>query len=147
MKIGLKRLTPEAKIPAHSREGDAGLDLWSDLSIKEGLPIVIPPQETVMIRTGVSMAIPTGWYGHICDRSGVAKNQGLHVLGGQIDSNYRGEICVLLCNTGNTPQVVKHQERIAQMIIKQHETVEFIEVDDLDETVRGENGFGSSGKD
>lgn len=147
MKISLKRLTEEAKVPTHSREGDAGLDLWSDLSNESGKVVLIYPQETVMVRTGISMAIPTGWYGHICDRSGVAKNQGLHVLGGVVDSTYRGEVCVLLCNTGNNPQVVKHQERIAQMIIKQHETVEFVEVNDLDETVRGENGFGSSGKD
>lgn len=146
MKINVKLLSPEAMLPTYGSDGAAGADLYADTSIKDNLPIIIAPQDTVMIRTGVAMTIPAGYYGHICDRSGLAKNFKLTVLGGIIDDDYRGEVCVLLCNTGTRPQVIKHHERIAQIVFKKYERVEFDLVDSLDETVRGEGGFGSTGK-
>lgn len=143
--IEVKKLTSTATIPTKNNETDAGYDLYADEDV------VIYPEETVLISTGVSMAIPEGWAGFIWDRSGMGV-KGVHRHAGVVDSSYRGEIKVALSNTLShenwTKNVyfVKKGDRIAQIVIQEAPHFVLQEVDSLDETERGEKGFGSSGK-
>ena len=99
------------------------------------------------MRTGVFMEIPEGYYGRIAPRSGLAHNHGIDVLAGVVDSSYRGEIRVVLFNTDKEePFQIQAGDRIAQIIIEKHYNFEFVEVEDLSETARGADGFGSTGK-
>lgn len=138
--LKVQRLDPEISLPSYSREGDAGLDLRS----RENY--ILKPDELYTINTGIKVEIPSGYFGSIRDRSGFASKNGLHILAGVVDSNYRGEIKVVLKNLGDTPIDIKRNDRIAQLLIQKIEIVEVIEVDNLEETERGERGFGSSGE-
>ena len=131
-----------APLPRHAKDGDAGLDLTSRMDTFQ-----ISPGETVMVRTGVSVEIPRGFYGAIVPRSGIASKRGLANVNapGVIDSGYRGEILVPLHNYGEQVQIVEKGERIAQMVVQRHETVTCVEVDGLSDTERGSGGFGSTG--
>jgi dUTP pyrophosphatase len=102
--------------------------------------------ERKLVKTGVAMSIPSGYYGHISDRSGMAFKKGAHCLGKIVDPSYRGEIGVIILNT-DMYDIIKVQkgDRIAQMIFKQYETVEFLVEEQLDQTGRGSDGYGSSG--
>lgn len=97
-----------------------------------------------MLPTGVYMSLPSGYYAHICPRSGLAYKNGIQVLAGICDSDYRGEYKVILLNTGNDTYDFKKGDKIAQVIFKKFETVEFTHVDELSETNRGSGGFGST---
>ena len=139
MKIVVEKLDPEAKIPTFAYDGDAGADLFS----VENQEIL--PGETTAIKTGIRVAIPKGYGGFIWDKSGLARNHRLTTLAGVIDSNYRGEIQVVIANIGTLPYHVEKGAKIAQLIIAAVETPE-IEVGQITEkTERGEKGFGSSG--
>ena len=143
MKIRIKKLVPEAVIPTYGSTGSAGGDLYS----AEKGSVIIPPNETVLIGTGLSVEIPDGYVGLVYARSGLATKKGLAPANnvGVIDSDYRGEIKVALFNHSNEVRTVANGERIAQMVIAPYLKVEYEEVDDLSETVRGGGGFGSTG--
>ena len=141
MKINV-RLTDGAPLPRHAKQGDAGMDLTSRETVE------IAPQGTVMVGTGVAMEIPEGFVGLVFPRSGLASKRGVSLTNcvGVIDSGYRGEIKAPLYNAGHETIVVERGERVAQIIIKRHETVECVEVSELSETERGCGGFGSTGE-
>jgi dUTP pyrophosphatase len=128
-------------IPVYAQPGDAGADLKSVESV------IVPPLGRLMIRTGVKLEIPKGYVGLVHPRSGLALNHGITVLNapGTIDSGYRGEVGVVLHNTTHIPFAVKPGDRIAQLLIQKVETAKFEFVDVLDETERGDGGFGSTG--
>jgi dUTP pyrophosphatase len=151
MQIPFKRLHPTAKAPTRAHNTDAGFDLYalqSDQYSPEKQFAVHPalrPGERRLFKTGIALAIPAGYYGHICDRSGNALKRGLHVLGGIVDSGYLGDIGVILFNTSEDTIWIEAGERIAQIIVKRHESPEFVEREDLEQSARGAGGFGSSG--
>lgn len=139
--LRIKKIHPDAVLPRYSRQGDAGLDLHAVENV------IIPPQERKLIATGIAMAIPSGYAGLIWDRSGMAAKHGITTLGGVIDSNYRGEWKVILHNLSTEPFTVEKGMRIAQLLIQPVQKKEIVEVEELDEdTERGTEGFGSSGK-
>jgi dUTP pyrophosphatase len=137
MILKVKRLENYAKLPERKRDGDAGLDLYCIEDFE------IEPNEIKIVRTGIAVEIPKGYFGMIKDRSGLA-SKGLHVLAGIIDENYRGEIKVVLINLGKEKLKFEKYSRIAQLLIIPYLKVE-IKEDELSQTERGENGFGSSG--
>ncbi len=141
MQIPIKLLSPSAVIPARAKEHDAGYDLFN----AEPEAVVLQQNERRLFPTGVAMAIPAGYYGRIADRSGLAKKEGLHVLGGVVDCGYGGNIGVILINLGWLPVRIEPGQRIAQIIIERCETAEFQVVDELPTSERGAGGFGSTG--
>lgn len=130
-------------MPAYATPQSAGMDLRAN--IEE--PIIIKPLERKLIGTGLHIALPEGYEAQIRPRSGLALKHGLTVLNspGTVDADYRGEIMVLLVNLSDKDFVVNDGERIAQMVIAKHEQGEFVEVAELDETERGEGGYGHTG--
>jgi dUTP pyrophosphatase len=137
--LRFKQLDSRAVLPARGSVLAAGLDVCSieDLSIGA--------KERVMARTGLAVAIPPGFYGRIAPRSGLAVKNGLDVLAGVIDSDYRGEVCCLLYNTSDEVIKLAAGSKICQLIIEQIITPEAAWATDLDETARGAGGFGSTG--
>lgn len=131
------------QLPAYATPQSAGMDLRAN--IEE--PIIIKPLERKLIGTGLHIALPEGYEAQIRPRSGLALKHGLTVLNspGTVDADYRGEIMVLLINLSDKDFVVNDGERIAQMVIAKHEQGEFVEVAELDETERGEGGYGHTG--
>ena len=142
MQVKFKKLHPDAIVPVYEKVGDAGLSLRS---IEEKC---IYPNEVDMVKTGISIELPPGYEAQIRPRSGLALKHGVVVVNspGTIDSNYRGEICVLLSTLMDESYTIDKGDAIAQMVIAKHETVEFVEAEDLSETNRGADGFGSTGK-
>jgi dUTP pyrophosphatase len=136
-------LTHGATLPTYGSKGAAAFDLYAPSDMRAEF---IDRGSRRFIDTGVSMAIPDGLWGHVLGRSGLARKNGIDVLGGVIDSDYRGTIGVTLLNTGDDGLWVRPGERIAQMVILPCERVTFYEVDALDGTERGANGFGSTGR-
>ena len=145
-KIGvkIKKLRESANIPTYGTEFAAGSDLYAVLDEK----VEILPGETKFIPTGLSMEIPNGVVGLIYARSGLSCKKGLASANkvGVVDSDYRGEIMVALHNHANVSQIVESGDRIAQMVFAPYFSAEFEEVDVLKDSVRGEGGFGSTGK-
>lgn len=139
--LPVKRLTATSTLPSKANLFDAGLDLYSD----EKDPVTLAPGERRLFSTGISVAIPKGFVGLIWPRSGHAVKTGLDTMAGVIDSPYRGEVKVLLINHSQDHQVYRHGDKIAQLIIQQAPDFTPVETENLDETSRGENGFGSSG--
>ncbi len=142
MKIPLLRLDPDLPVPAAAHPGDGGVDLYARK------PTRIAPGEWQMVPTGVAVAIPAGHAGLVTPRSGLAARHGLGVANGPglVDSGYRGELAVILINHGTEPVEVGRGERIAQLVVVAVEAQEFVEVDELPESSRGEGGFGSTGR-
>lgn len=139
----VQRLDSELPLPAYAQPGDAGFDLRA----REALTIPAGGGRA-LVPTGLAVAIPAGYAGFVQPRSGLALKHGITCLNtpGLIDSGYRGELKVLLINTDPSQDfVVERGERIAQMVIQAVEEVTFVEVDELDESVRGTGGFGSTG--
>ena len=130
--------------PAYATEMSAGMDLKAD--IQEA--VTLEPLKRAMIPTGLSIALPAGFEAQVRPRSGLAAKHGITVLNtpGTIDADYRGEIKVILVNLSDEAFTINPGERIAQMVIARHEHVEWEEVEALDETSRGEGGFGSTGR-
>ncbi len=142
IEVKIKKLTESAIIPTYGSEFSAGADLYSVESS------TIPPHKTVLIKTGISLEIPQGFVGLIYARSGISVKRDLAPANkvGVIDSDYRGEILVALHNHGDDMQSVSAGERIAQIVFTPYYKAEFNCQDSLNETLRGENGFGSTGK-
>lgn len=115
------------------------MDLFSSIDV------ILKPGENKLIKTGIKMAIPSGYAGLIWDRSGLAAKNSIHVLAGVVDSGYRGEVCVVLKNLGNEDFAVSKNMRIAQMLIQPVASATIKESHSLDETARNEDGFGSTG--
>lgn len=130
-------------LPQYATPQSAGMDLRANLEE----PITLKPLERRLIPTGLHIALPTGYEAQVRPRSGLALKKGITVLNspGTIDADYRGEIGVLLINLSQDDFVVNDGERVAQMIIARHEQGEFVEVEVLDETERGEGGYGHTG--
>ena len=144
MKINIKKLNKNAIIPTKGSEYAAGYDLYACINA----PVVITPHSTVKVGTGLSIEIPTGYFGAIFARSGLSTKQGLRPANavGVCDSDYRGEYIVALHNDTDIPQTINPMERIAQLIVIPFLSIEFNEIDELSKTERGEDGFGSTGK-
>lgn len=140
--IKFNKISSNAKSPNRANPTDAGADLHS---IEKH---IIQPLERKLISTGIAMEIPEGYYGRIAPRSGLAAKNGIDVLAGVVDSSYRGEVKVILFNTDKSNTFfVEPGDRIAQIIIEKHYNFEFIEVvEELANSNRGQNGFGSTGK-
>jgi len=138
VELKVKKIHKDAKLPLYSRKGDAGLDLFSVVDC------VLEAGEVKPIQTGIKVAIPHGYVGLVWDKSGISL-QGVHRLAGVVDSGYRGEIQVVLVNLGKEPFVINKGMKIAQMLIQPIEEVKVVESEELDDTSRGENGFGSTG--
>jgi len=144
IKVLVKKLNPKAELPKYKTEGSSGMDL---MALIEN-PIKIKPQNSALISTGLSIAIPEDTEIQIRPRSGLAAKSSISVLNtpGTIDSDYRGEIKIILFNHGKEEFTVKNNDRIAQMILMPVLKAEFEEVEELPKTVRGSGGFGSTGK-
>ena len=144
MNIKIKKLNENAIIPTRGSKYAAGVDLYACID----KPIEIQPHETVKIGTGLAMELPTGYFGAIFARSGLATKQGLRPANcvGCCDSDYRGDYIVPLHNDTDITQTVIPNERIAQLVIMPYLPVDFTEVDELTETERGDGGFGHTGK-
>ena len=143
-KVAVKKLRPGAKMPTFGSREAAGADLYACLEE----PVTIEPGKTVFLPTGLSMALPKGYVGLVYARSGLACKQGLAPANkvGVIDSDYRGEFMIALHNHSTEPRVVKHGDRIAQLVVTPVIQPNYYEADTLDETSRGTGGFGSTGK-
>lgn len=142
MKLLVKRLREDAKLPFYATEYASGLDL---VCVDE--VVVIRPLERVLVSTGIAIELPEGYEAQIRPRSGLAINKGITILNapGTIDRDYRGEIKVILINLSDKEVVIKKGDRIAQMVIAPVAKVEVFEVDELSPTKRQEGGFGSTG--
>lgn len=145
MKVNFKKLNENAVMPTYGSQFAAGADLYA---CTNGETVTFKSGETKLIKTGLAMEIPEGYAGLIYARSGIANKRGLAPSNkvGVVDSDYRGEIMVSLHNHSNEEQSIADGERIAQMVIAPFLKVEYTEVDELTDTVRGEGGFGSTGK-
>lgn len=141
IEIKFTKIKDHAIIPKYAHPGDAGFDLHA---IENYL---LNPGERIIVKTGLQMEIPSGYYGSIRDRSGLAAKHGIHVLAGVVDSEYRGEVGVVLVNLGEENFKINKLDRIAQMIIQPHAYCEIEETKEVSDTVRGEGGFGSTGVD
>jgi dUTP pyrophosphatase len=142
MKVKIKKLHPNAVIPKYATVGSSGFDLVSTMNV------TIAPNATALIPTGLAMAVDQGFELQVRPRSGLSLKTGLRVANapGTVDSDYRGEICVIVTNTGDDYAIVTEGTRIAQGVVCPIIQVEFEEVEDLDDTTRGSGGFGSTGK-
>jgi dUTP pyrophosphatase len=140
MQLPIKKLHPGAKAPAFAHDTDAGMDIYTTTDIE------LNPGALVSIPTGIAFAIPVGHVGLIWDKSGVAIKRGLKTMGGVVDAGYRGEVFVGMVNTGTETQSFAAGEKVAQILIQKIEQPVITEVADLDETSRGDGGFGSTGK-
>ena len=131
------------QLPAYATPLSAGMDLRANLEE----PIVLKPMQRVLVSTGLHIALPAGFEAQIRPRSGLALKHGITVLNtpGTVDADYRGEVKVLLINFSDTDFIINDGERIAQMVIARHEQAQFEEVAELDETERGEGGYGHTG--
>ena len=131
------------QLPAYATPQSAGMDLRANITE----PITLQPMERRIIPTGLHIALPEGYEAQVRPRSGLALKHGITVLNspGTIDADYRGEICVLLINLSDKDFTITDGERIAQMVIARHEQGEFVIVDELDTTLRGEGGYGHTG--
>ena len=143
-KVLIKKLDPAVELPAYKTEGASGMDLMA--LIKE--PINLKPNSSCLIPTGLTVAFSSDFEIQIRPRSGLAAKNSISVLNtpGTIDSDYRGEIKVILFNHGKNDFLINNKDRIAQMILTPVIKMDLEEIDDLPETIRGESGFGSTGK-
>lgn len=143
MEIKIKRISENAVVPTRKHKGDAGVDLHACMSE----PVNIYPKSSVMFPTGIAVAIPYGYVGLVHPRSGLSNHKLLIIPNspGTIDAGYRGEIIVAIYNVGDLVQTVQPNDRIAQLIIQKVELPDFVEVEELDNTSRGNGGFGSTG--
>ena len=144
VKVLFKRLNPKAQLPKYKTNGSSGMDL---MAFTES-PINIRPQESALIPTGISIAIPEDTEVQIRPRSGLAAKSSISVLNtpGTIDSDYRGEIKIILFNHGKEEFIINNNDRVAQMILMPIIKAEFEEIEVLPKSLRGSGGFGSTGK-
>lgn len=140
MKLLIKKIHPEAKVPNFAHKSDAAMDLYTTETL------TVEPGQSVSFPSGIAMAIPEGFVGLIWDKSGVAIKRNIKTKAGVIDAGYRGEIIVGMFNIGSEPQTFETGDKIAQILIQKIEQPETIVVEDLDDTDRGSSGFGSTGR-
>ncbi|MCA9529782.1 MAG: dUTP diphosphatase [Myxococcales bacterium] len=144
--LRVHKLRPDAVEPRYATEGAAGLDLSAALQA----PLHLAPGERALVPTGLAIALPPGHEGQVRPRSGLAARHGVTVLNspGTVDEDYRGEVCVLLVNLGREPVTIAHGERIAQLVVAPvvRVTTTLVAAAALGSTVRGEGGFGSTGR-
>ncbi len=142
MKLRIKVLDDGLPAPEYAHDGDAGLDLRS------GVDIILQPGERALVPTGIAIALPDGYAGFVQPRSGLAAKHGISIVNtpGLIDSKYRGEVLVVLINLDQSqPFEIKRADKVAQLVVQKVEHVQLEIVPELDETVRGSGGFGSTG--
>ena len=144
VKVLIKKLSPEVDIPLYKTSGASGMDLMAFTKSS----IIIKPKSSSIIPTGLSVAFSEKYELQIRPRSGLAAKNNISILNtpGTIDSDYRGEIKVIIYNHGNEDFVIKNKDRVAQIILTPIEKIEFRETAELPDTIRGEGGFGSTGK-
>ena len=143
-RVLIKKLNPEVELPAYKTSGASGMDLMAFID----KPIKIAPNSSYLVPTGLSMAFSEDYEIQIRPRSGLAAKKGITVLNtpGTIDSDYRGEIKIILFNHGKEDFIINNKDRVAQMILIPVIKMEFEEIENLPDTLRGEGGFGSTGK-
>ena len=139
MKLEIKKVQPDAIMPARAHHDDAGLDLFANETL------TLEPGMRRTVKTGIALAIPTGYVGLIWDKSSIPHKWGVKTMGGVIDASYRGEIGVIMVNLSQEPYVIEKGSKISQLLIQKVELPEVCEVSELDDTIRGEGGFGSTG--
>ena len=144
VKVLVKKLDPKVQLPSYKTKGSSGMDLMAFINN----PIKVAPNNSALIPTGLSIAIPSDVEIQIRPRSGLAAKSSIGILNtpGTIDSDYRGELKIILFNHSNKEFIVNNNDRIAQMILMPVLKVDFEEVDKLPDTLRGSSGFGSTGK-
>jgi dUTP pyrophosphatase len=140
MKINIKKINKDAIIPKHAHHNDAGVDLYTVEAFG------MAPMEIKSIPIGLAFEIPDGYVGLVWDKSGLSHKYGIKTLGGVIDAGYRGEICIGLINLSDKNITFEKGHKIAQLLIQKVESIEFKEVEKLNDSSRNENGFGSTGK-
>ena len=145
LQVPTKKLTRHSTLPKYGSAGAIGADLFADFTDDVGSVYVLAPGERRLFKTGIAMAIPSTHYGRIAPRSGLAYKEGIDVLAGVIDSDYRGNIGVILLNTGDEQVFIKHGDRIAQIIFERADVAHLKVVDELEDTTRDAGGFGSTG--
>jgi dUTP pyrophosphatase len=141
LKVKIQKIKEDAIIPSYVHEGDAGVDLYA------AEDYILKPLERVLVSTGIKIAVPNGYEAQIRPKSGLALNHGISIVNtpGTIDSGYRGEVGVIAINLGRGDFTIEKGKKIAQMVFNKIENVEFEEVKNLDNTKRGDGGFGSTG--
>jgi dUTP pyrophosphatase len=139
MELKVQRIKEDAKLPLYQHKGDAGLDIFSSIEC------VLKAGEVKPVSTGIRVAVPDGYVGLVWDKSGISL-EGVHRLAGVIDSGYRGEVRVVMVNLGNEPFVIEKGMKIAQLLVQPVSEVKVVETEELENTSRGEEGFGSTGK-
>ena len=137
--VYIKKLEESAIIPTRATDSDAGYDLYST---NDG---VVPARGRKVVGPGIAIAIPPGHYGRVAPRSGLAVKRGIDVLAGVVDSGYRGEVGVVLQNLSDEDFPFKKGDRVAQLILEQCNTIGWVELDELEDSVRSDGGFGSTG--
>jgi len=140
MKLKIKRLSSNIPLPSYAHQDDAGLDL---LAAEE---VTLEPGQRVQIASGLAIEIPAGYAGLIWDKSGLSHKYGMKILGGVVDSNYRGEVKVGMVNLSQQEQTFKVGDKVAQLLIQPVVTAEIEEAEELSDTSRGAGGFGSTGR-
>ncbi len=140
MQLQFKKIHRDAKVPTYALPGDAGMDFYT---VEE---VTILPGQIAIIHTGIALAIPEGYVGLLWDKSGLANKHGLKVVGGVFDAGYRGEILPGILNTSAIPYIFAKGDRVTQMLIQKVEQPMLLEVETLDETERGADKHGSTGK-
>jgi dUTP pyrophosphatase len=140
MSLGIKKLSYDSILPTRGSDGAVGYDLYSDMEC------VIRPSERGLVSTGIAVVLPSGVYGRVAPRSGLAVKHGIQVGAGVIDPDYTGEVKVVLFNHGDKDFEVKKGDRIAQLVLERCETPPVKEIEIIEETDRGSGGFGSTGK-
>jgi len=139
MIIKIKKLSEDAIIPCYAHDDDAGMDVFSNEDV------LIGPKKRVLIKTGISVEFPRGYSALVWDKSGIAVNKGLTKIAGVIDSGYRGEWKIALFNLGEEAVKIKKGEKIAQVLFQKIERPEIVESNELENSSRGQGGFGSTG--
>lgn len=140
IEVPIALIDVSATVPEQARQWDAGYDLFSTSA-----KTIIEPGDRAGFNTGVAVAIPDGYVGYVKPRSGLAANYGIDVLAGVIDSGYRGEVRVILLNTGKVPADIGNGDKIAQLVVQPVASVQFTVVEALEDSERGDGGFGSTG--
>ena len=140
MKLKVKRVISDAKLPSYAKKGDAGMDLYASESI------TLKSMERGTVKTGIAVEIPEGYVGLVWDKSGLSHTHGIKTLGGVVDAGYRGEVKIGVVNLSDETYMFEKYHKIAQLLVQKVEHVEIQEVKELSESERGHNGFGSTGK-
>lgn len=140
MELKWKRLDDRAKAPSKGHPGDAGIDFFALDTV------IFSPRQQMRVRTGIALEIPPGYVGLVWDKSSISFNQGLKIMGGVIDSGFRGEFVASLVNTSEKEQVIEAGQKFTQMIIQKFEDCDLVEVTELSDTARGIGREGSTGK-